>query len=75
MKVLKIILLKSWQLRGTNNIMRITNRKLLTFFISLGVVIVLSILGKDTTAVIGLFSIYCVGNVSAKAVVNKKEQL
>lgn len=55
--------------------MKITNRKLLTFFISLGVVIVLSILGKDTTAVIGLFSIYCVGNISAKAVVNKKEQL
>ena len=54
--------------------MKITNRKLLTFFISLGVIIVLSILGKDTTAVIGLFSIYCVGNVSTKAI-NKKEQV
>ena len=54
--------------------MKITNRKLLTFFVSLGVSVVLSILGKDTTAVIGLFSIYCVGNVSTK-VVNKKEQV
>lgn len=55
--------------------MKITNRKLLTFFISLAAVIVLSILGKDTTAVIGLFSIYCVGNVGAKFATNKKEQV
>lgn len=74
MKVSKMILLKDCQKRGTNNIMKITNRKLLTFFISLGVAVVLSILGKDTTAVIGLFSIYCVGNVSTKAI-NKKEQI
>ena len=53
--------------------MKITNRKLLTFFISLGVAVVLSILGKDATAVIGLFSIYCVGNVGAKFATNKKE--
>ena len=61
--------------KATNNIMKITNRKLLTFFISLGAIIVLSILGKDTTAVIGLFSVYCVGNVSAKFATNKKEQI
>ena len=75
MKVLKMILLKNWQKKGTNNIMKITNRKLLTFFISLGAVIVLSIFGKDPTAVIGLFSVYCVGNVSAKFATNKKEQV
>lgn len=61
--------------KATNNIMKITNRKLLTFFISLGAIIVLSILGKDTTAVIGLFSVYCVGNVSAKFATSKKEQV
>lgn len=56
--------------------MKITNRKLLAFFISLGVSIVLSILGKDTTAVIGLFGVYCAGNVSTKAITNnKKEQV
>ena len=53
--------------------MKITNRKLLTFFISLAAVIVLSVLGKDATAVIGLFSVYCVGNVGAKFATNKKE--
>lgn len=52
--------------------MKITNRKLLTFFISLATVIVLSILGKETSAVIGLFSVYCAGNVSAKIATNKK---
>ena len=51
------------------------NRKFILFLISLAVVIVLSILGKDTTAVIGLFSVYCVGNVSSKFVTNKKEQV
>ena len=53
----------------------IKNRKLILFLISLVVVAVLSILGKDTTAVIGLFSVYCVGNVSAKFATNKKEQI
>ena len=75
MKVLKMILLKDSIEKATNNIMKITNRKLLTFFISLGAIIVLSILGKDTTAVIGLFSVYCVGNVSSKFAANKKEQV
>ena len=60
--------------KATNNIMKITNRKLLTFFISLASIIVLSILGKETSAVIGLFSIYCVGNVSSKFA-TKKEQV
>lgn len=55
--------------------MKITNRKLLAFFISLAAIIVLSFFGKETAAVIGLFSVYCVGNVSAKFAANKKEQL
>lgn len=56
--------------------MKITNRKLLTFFISLTSVIVLSILGKETSAVIGLFSIYCAGNVTSKfSNITKKEQV
>lgn len=46
--------------------MKITNRKLLTFFISLAAIIVLSFFGKETAAVIGLFSIYCAGNVATK---------
>lgn len=54
--------------------MKITNRKFWLFLISLAAVIVLSILSKDATSVIGLFSVYCVGNVSTK-VVNKKEQV
>lgn len=50
------------------------NRKFWLFLISLAAVIVLSILGKDAAAVIGLFSVYCVGNVSSKfALTNKKE--
>ena len=53
------------------------NRKFWLFLISLAAVIVLSVLGKDATAVIGLFSVYCVGNVGAKFAVtnNKKEQV
>ena len=54
--------------------MKITNRKLLAFFISLVAVIVLSILGKETAAVIGLFSAYTIGNVSSKfAITNKRD--
>ena len=55
--------------------MKITNRKFWLFLISLVAVIVLSILSKDATAVIGLFSVYCVGNVSTKFATNKKEQV
>ena len=46
--------------------MKLTNRKFWLFLISLAAVIVLSILSKDASAVIGLFSVYCVGNVSSK---------
>lgn len=46
--------------------MKLTNRKFWLFLISLVAVIVLSILNKDASAVIGLFSVYCVGNVSTK---------
>ena len=49
------------------------NRKFWLFLISLAAVIVLSVLGKDASAVIGLFSVYCVGNVGAKFATNKKE--
>lgn len=45
---------------------KITNRKFWLYLISLVVVAVLSILGKDAAAVIGLFSAYCVGNVATK---------
>ena len=46
--------------------MKLTNRKFWLFLISLAAVIVLSILSKDASAVIGLFSVYCVGNVASK---------
>ena len=46
--------------------MKITNRKLLAFFISLAAIIVLAFFGKETTAVVGLFSVYCAGNVFTK---------
>lgn len=50
------------------------NRKFWLFLISLASIIVLSILGKETSAIIGLFSVYCVGNVGSKfAITNKKE--
>ena len=42
------------------------NRKLLTFFISLAAVIVLSIFGKETAAIITLYGVYCTGNVASK---------
>lgn len=45
---------------------KITNRKFWLYLISLVIVAVLSILGKDASAVIGLFSAYCVGNVATK---------
>ena len=54
--------------------MKLTNRKFWLFLVSLVAVIVLSILGKDATAVIGLFSAYTIGNVSSKfAITNKKD--
>lgn len=42
------------------------NRKLLTFFISLAAIIVLSIFGKETAAIITLYGVYCTGNVASK---------
>lgn len=50
------------------------NRKFWLFLISLAAVIVLSILGKDAAAVIGLFSVYCVGNVSSKFAITKNSK-
>ena len=54
------------------------NRKLLTFFISLAAIIVLSIFGKETAAIITLYGVYCTGNVASKFSVTttrKEEQL
>ena len=46
--------------------MKLTNRKFWLFLISLVAVIVLSIFSKDATSVIGLFGVYCTGNVVSK---------
>ena len=46
--------------------LKMKNRKLLTFFISLAAVIVLSIFGKETAAIITLYGVYCTGNVASK---------
>ena len=70
-----MISLKGCQKKDTNNIMKITNRKFWLFLVSLVAVIVLSILSKDATSVIGLFGVYCTGNVSSKFATNKKEQV
>ena len=42
------------------------NRKLWLFLISLVVVAVLSIFGKETSAIITLYGVYCTGNVASK---------
>ena len=42
------------------------NRKLLTFFISLAAIIVLSIFGKETAAIITLYSVYFTANVASQ---------
>ena len=42
------------------------NRKFILFLISLAAVIVLSIFGKDTAAIITLYGVYCTGNIASK---------
>ena len=42
------------------------NRKFILFLVSLVVVAVLSVLGKDTAAIITLYGVYCTGNVASK---------
>lgn len=42
------------------------NRKLILFLISLAAIIVLSIFGKETAAIITLYGVYCTGNVASK---------
>ena len=44
----------------------VKNRKLILFLISLVAIIVLSILGKETAAIITLYGVYCTGNVASK---------
>ena len=52
----------------------VKNRKFWLFLISLAAIIVLSIFGKETASVIGLFSVYCVGNVSSKFAITKNNK-
>lgn len=42
------------------------SRKVILFIVTLIAVIVLSILSKDTTAIVALYGTYCAGNVGAK---------
>lgn len=42
------------------------SRKAALFIVSLIAVVVLSVLSRDTTAVVTLFGVYCCGNVGAK---------
>ena len=44
----------------------VKNRKLILFLISLAAIIVLSIFGKETAAIITLYGVYCTGNVASK---------
>jgi hypothetical protein len=58
--------------------MRKLGRKFWLFLISLAIIALLAFFDKDATAVIALFSAYCVGNVSTKFATtnaNKKEQV
>jgi len=50
--------------------MKITNRKFWMFLVSLVIITLLSFFGKDTTAVITLYGVFCTGNVAAKVAVN-----
>ena len=42
------------------------NRKVILFFITMAAVVALSILNKDTAAIVALYGTYCAGNVGAK---------
>lgn len=44
----------------------IKNRKFILFLVALVAIIVLSILNKDTAAVVTLYGVYACGNVGAK---------
>ena len=46
--------------------LKMKNRKLWLFLISLVVVAILSFFGKDTAAIITLYGVYCTGNVASK---------
>ena len=50
----------------------IKNRKVILFFVALVAVVVLSILNKDTAAVVTLYGVYACGNVGAKVSANLK---
>ena len=58
----------SWKV--TNKInggkIMVKNRKLILFLVSLAAIIVLSIFGKETAAIITLYGVYCTGNVASK---------
>lgn len=42
------------------------SRKVILFFITMTAVVVLSIMNKDTAAIVALYGTYCAGNVGAK---------
>lgn len=46
--------------------MKLANRKLWLFLLSLVVVALLSFFEKDTAAIITLYGVYCTGNVASK---------
>lgn len=52
------------------------SRKVVLFIITMAVVIALSILQKDTAAIVALYGTYCAGNVGAKfsSTVNRLER-
>lgn len=42
------------------------NRKVILFIVTLVVILVMSILNKDTASIVALYGTYCAGNVGAK---------
>ena len=47
-------------------IIKMKSRKVILFFITMAAVVALSILNKDTAAIVALYGTYCAGNVGAK---------
>ena len=55
--------------------MNLKSRKVVLFIITMAAVVTLSILGKDTAAIVALYGTYCAGNVGAKfsSQINRQE--
>lgn len=45
---------------------KMKSRKVLLFILTLVVLVVMAILGKDTASIVALYGTYCAGNVGAK---------